>query len=471
MKQLFLCFLLILMAKLSHAQICNCLNSLQFLENQVERNSASYQHQMVEMAGNIDKYKQHVAQINKQAALIHDEKNCIGLSAKYLSIIKDGHLSINYRENYFPFKSFSDSDKVRAYFNAFPKLKAEQEESKSPVEGIWYFEDGSYSIEIFKNKDINRDYVGVIHNTGLPYWQPGHIKLELLSINDSTFEGIYWRQQLKPSAAIAHLSKGKLSIGRQVFYADPKLNKSYGYTLGDDLEFKTLSATTNYIRIPSFELKYTNKIDSLIKANLASLLKKPNLIIDLRGNGGGGDNAYYPLLPLVFDKKQITFPMRASVWVSFENLSWYDRTKYDGAETKKDSLDAQKEIDELKEDFEKFSRFKFVNDTLDTIYNAPRKIAIIANYGCASSTEGFVLLSRQSKKVKLYGENTYGAISYGDWRRINIAGLPIWITNTTKKMNFLDNIQIEGIGITPDKSLSQYYYRDWLDQVKLDIEK
>jgi C-terminal processing protease CtpA/Prc len=114
-----------------------------------------------------------------------------------------------------------------------------------------------------------------------------------------------------------------------------------------------------------------------------------------------------------------------------------------------------------------------LNDTLeiDTIYPYPSKVAIITNRWDASTTEGFTLIARQSKKVTQYGENTGGMISYGNLRKVEMPCLPIYFSLTTTKMYFRNNEDFESIGLEPKKKLDIDKQDKWVEIVQKDIEK
>ena len=63
--------------------------------------------------------------------------------------------------------------------------------------------------------------------------------------------------------------------------------------------FRKLGANTLLLTLPSFEGSYKKQIDSLIGVNAGLLQRTPNLVIDLRGNGGGYDYVYQALMPYI----------------------------------------------------------------------------------------------------------------------------------------------------------------------------
>src|SRR3990167_9070480 len=64
--------------------------------------------------------------------------------------------------------------------------------------------------------------------------------------------------------------------------------------------FEKLSDKTVILRIPSFDGSMKKLIDSIIVSNMQTITKTENLIIDLQNNGGGSDESYEKLIPLIY---------------------------------------------------------------------------------------------------------------------------------------------------------------------------
>jgi Peptidase family S41 len=471
MKKIFLSVLLISTLQF-FGQDCNCLKSINFLENQYEQNLASYQHQVVEYKRQ-NEYLLHKESINKLAKKINTPKNCIGLVAKYISFFRDEHLSIDYNYDFYKFKSLNDTIIINETF--FRETSLQESENKSldsQLEGIWYFQDGSFAIKIIPNKDFNREWAAIMIQDYSPFWFKGQIKMEFSRNESGQLNCLYWRNKRTPKYMQVNLTDSIMYLGRDFkFYKTIEKAQSKKSTLTNEFQFKQLSDSTTYIRIPSFGIENYKIIDSLVSNNLGAINKSPNLIIDLRGNGGGGDRSYKSLLPLIFDTKIVPNPYTASVWGSIDNFKYYDDTKFDIAETKQDSVDEINYVEKLRVDIGKFQPIKFTTDMLDLVYNNPQKVVLLTNKKCGSTTEGFTMVAKESRKVIQMGENTAGMVSYGDWRPIEIPELPIFVSCTTKKMVFFNNQDIESIGIKPDILLNPENENDWIEEAQKYLKK
>jgi hypothetical protein len=455
-------FLIVLLSFATSSKIfgqeCDCLKNIRLLQQKIEDNQASYQHQVVEQK-RLNEYLLFRTDINSKAKSITTKKGCLGLVSLYLSFFRDEHSFISYEDKYVP-----EPNKIL-------KPKRKRNCKPLPFEGVWYFQDGSFSIDIFQPKNTTGQWAGVIKDDNTKIWKKGQIKIEFINNVNGSWSGVYWGRNLIPKKYNLHLTDSTMTIGRKlIFYRKPQVQQNTAIG-SNDLLFMQLSERTNYLKIPSFDLSFKASIDSIILNNRLAITSKENLIIDLRNNGGGGFDAFQSILPYVLDTNVTEVPYCGSVWVSDENYAYYDRTKYEFTETKQDSIDGLKYVDFLKDNIGCFAPIECYNDQIQLDKNSPSNIAIVFNRYTASTAEGFILQASKSKKVQTYGENSAGAVSYGDWMPLEIPDLNIWVAVTTKKMVFKSNEDFESIGISPDKDLEYTSENEWLKIILGQMEK
>lgn len=439
-------------------QECDCLKNIKLLQQKVEENQASYQHQVIEQK-RIDDYTIHKSKINNQAVKILTKKDCNGLVSLYLSFFRDEHCFISHSDNYTP------------QSNINVKSKRKRSDDIFPFEGLWYFQDGSFSINVIPANSTFGKWVAVIDKDKSKSWKKEQLKIEFINKPDGSFDCIYWSKNLIPKSYKVSLTDSALIIGRNlVFYRKTQVVPD-NTSNTNDLHFKQLSEQTNYLKLPSFDLSYKSKIDSLIAKNRIEITSKKNLIIDIRNNGGGGFDAFKSILPYVLDSNLTETPFYGSVWVSKDNYDYYERTKYEYTESKQDSINEGQYVEYLKSYLNQFTPIEKTIDTVQLEENSPLNIAIIFNKYTASSAEGFVLQASTSKKVKTYGENSKGAVMYGDWMPLHLPDLNISVAITTKKMIFKNNGDYESIGISPDIDLSIRNENEWLEIILKQMEK
>ncbi|WP_146212797.1 S41 family peptidase [Dysgonomonas alginatilytica] len=102
---------------------------------------------------------------------------------------------------------------------------------------------------------------------------------------------------------------------------------------------------------------------------------------------------------------------------------------------------------------------------LDTVLQYPRNIYIIVDKECASSAEEFILISKQSSKVTILGENTSGCLDFSNVVRFDPKDDSIgkwWGVNYASTISRrLPNDPVDEKGIAPDIYLSPD--KNWLD--------
>ena len=178
----------------------------------------------------------------------------------------------------------------------------------------------------------------------------------------------------------------------------------------------------------------------------------PNLIIDIRGNSGGQDESFWPLLQLLYDN-----PDGARDGVIFRytkgNVERQGWTKED-----LEDLGFPSDINNAPEYIVKNA--DGVPVTFDTISQYPKKAALIIDNMVASSGEQMVLNVRSaSHRTKKYGhDNTMGCIDTGNCCIFESAQKPLIIQySTTYSMRYEKGTTVDMTGILPDIRITLPY--------------
>ena len=196
---------------------------------------------------------------------------------------------------------------------------------------------------------------------------------------------------------------------------------------------------------------------ALNKDNLSSM---PNLVLDLRDNGGGSDFAFEPLLPYLYTGPILN--IGADVWSTDSTIAGWRRT-LDDPDLPASSRDDINKIIGMME----AHKGQFVNYNPDDVDSSmtplpyPSKVVILINRGCASTTEQFLLAVRQSAKVKLLGQKTSGTLDYSNVRETKFLCMPYILAYSTTRSRRVDDHQgIDNVGIKPDHYLDMS--ADWI---------
>jgi C-terminal processing protease CtpA/Prc len=120
---------------------------------------------------------------------------------------------------------------------------------------------------------------------------------------------------------------------------------------------------------------------------------------------------------------------------------------------------------------EQFYPIPTVTFPFDAVTKQPEKVAVIIDGFCGSSTEYFISLIHQSKKVTTYGSNTIGMMDYEGMS--NPTALPynkFMLTIPIAKSSWTDTKPIDQTGFAPDVLIKLPENR-WPDFIANDLPK
>jgi len=326
-------------------------------------------------------------------------------------------------------------------------------------EGIWDI-GGNYKIGIIRE---GSSYIGFIIESTFEEWLPNMIKLRIDLDGDDVVSTFYLRD-FSPEVSVApsllrykYIRMGNRFIKRlQPSFPDDPLIESYARSLlSTEPYFEMINENTLYFKLPSFPMD-TTQLDEIIKENINRITSTRNLIIDLRNNGGGRDNL--PLFEYLY-----TNPIASSAASDFLATEKNNQIIYNqsqgitlmgvqmGEVHKQFAADVYEQI---KDRVGEFVRFPFGPEkiTLEKVYQYPRHVAIITNKGSMSAAEHYTLMAKQSTKVKVFGEPTFGIMDtmfIGDSMVESPCG-EIWLQFTNARFSYVPGLVFDGIGIQPD---------------------
>lgn len=447
MKQIVIIVLILVFTSKSFSQTdCNCEQALKQLIQKVETEYPGFKDKTKDL--NVyNNYKENL--IKKSQDVKQDD--CIELLRNYKDFFRDGHISIypsgnqvyvNKKEDYI---QTNQTDFQKRILN-----------TKDPLEGIW--KSGAYKVGIVKE---NNEYRGFIIEADTAYWKPGEIKFRLFE-NGKAF---YYLRDHSLSDESYELVDGWVLFFNYSKYIKlqpkPNLTEEEIKSKTNDLEgcyFKKITEKTSLLCLSSFEHNYTERINKLLSENKEALGNSENLIIDVRNNLGGTYESYEKLLPYILtgNVRDVGMEFLATETLINEVKSWYD-----------DEEGKKKAEEWIKMFKEKLGQF--VNtDTTDIYINeikpekkSPKQIVILVNRRTASSGEAFVFDAKHSKKVKILGTPTYGALDYGSASFFDFGCNNYKLMMPTWRSMRLPEYPIDNIGIQPDIYIDKSV-KDWI---------
>ena len=221
---------------------------------------------------------------------------------------------------------------------------------------------------------------------------------------------------------------------------------------------------TYLIRVPSFGQNFEWAwIERAVDSFMVSKCK--NLIIDIRGNLGGSDGAYWPFICLCYDHPGVTdgVEMRNSRG----NRKYWTESLQDA------NINASYRnlLNRLLE-----SHDKWVISTQDTIHTItvddvydykPMKVGVIIDKCVASSGEQFILdIKATSDRITVFGaENTLGCLDFSNCRMATFPNSGSIISIPMSRSFRLPDRGIDDTGIAPDVRITLPYPKVLTDNV------
>jgi hypothetical protein len=228
--------------------------------------------------------------------------------------------------------------------------------------------------------------------------------------------------------------------------------------------FRILSTRTALITLPSFDIVFKDQVAKLIKGHRSDILKHPNLIIDVRGNGGGSDSVYQPLMPFV--RANPVHQFGVEFLATPENVKSTDSVAKKVAES---CPECAASIAAMAKRMQDAPAGTFVSAGPDEDYDPgevtryPQRVAILIDRRCASSCEQFALDARRHFKVKLFGRPTFGSLDYSNLRPTDLPSGKRQVWRATSRSRRLPELPIDGIGVQPDQLLKRPENRAQID--------
>lgn len=468
MRKLFFSFFFLQSAfSLSAQEVldCDCPYNFKFVQHEVETNYAGFRDKVNDK--NRQEYENLTRDYAKKLSKQANHAYCMAFINDWLEFFHDGHLQINGNEGFNQYDTAQLNTLIRATEVVEVSEKRQKKLAKQTkgIEGLYVKRDSSFIIALVKDKTEFRDYAGVVLSTKSKLWRPGQVVLEIRMKQDDTCDAIVYRNN--------HTFGLVYGISRQLFLQEwHKVNQPTPQIKKERLlpvQAKKLSDSTLYVQISTFHESNAKAIDSVIRKNASLLRSMPNLVLDLRDNGGGADFSYSPLLPWLYTDPVIE--QGNDVLVTEDNIRrWGEMLNNVDI-----PADVKGRMSEFIGDMRKHVGSFMTNSvddttTFSTVETYPKKVAILINNRCASSTEQFLLFAKQSKKVTLMGEHSDGTLDYSNMKKaVTYCGDVSFKYATTRSRRIDKQQGIDNIGIKPNISIAPEV--DWVNEAVKFLEK
>jgi hypothetical protein len=461
------------------AQTCSCADVLKQVIWKTENDYAGYIHKVKEKDST--QYVRLKKQLRDEAANA-TFKNCYDLLEEYVEFFHDGHLYVGE----FPSKQPDSLINTVKHYAVPSNYEAilNKTKKKDSIEGIWRT---ANNVQIAVIRAGENKFYGVIQKANAARWEPGMVKLEIEKVGNNKYNVAYYRNDFaKVHFAGEQISKNTVfAFGVYRFAKVFPVNPEVQYIDANDPELPTIKPLDKdnlLLTIPS-ALIDGRYLDSILVKNLTLIESTPNLIIDVRSNGGGnyiwGDiyelaNTFTKEKPKTSNEDDFLLLASEDDAKYIYNLGAYYRQKKDSAAIKY----YDNTVARIRSNIGKIVGFSFYSAGPDTatkkIYANPKRIAVIIDKAVASAGEAFIIgLKEKSNKVTLYGANTFGMIDYMNVNTLSIGdkscdwyyfGYPTFFSKDIKMK------PMNPTGIKPDVYVPANT-PDWIEWVKNDLGK
>lgn len=214
---------------------------------------------------------------------------------------------------------------------------------------------------------------------------------------------------------------------------------------------------------PMFDHRWSGLLDKVREIRQAN---EP-FIIDLRGNPGGDDSMGFELarillgadlnatLPTPVESREFrqtpaAFALQANAWMWNELKLRRDNLAVPAgiAQRRSEILDWMERA--KKQEFPELYKEQLTPAPLDKSKIFAQAIYVLIDAGCASACETTIQVLESLPQRILVGQNTLGAVEYGEMGRVLMPNSKVSVTLTTMSVEFKDKRHPEKIGYAPD---------------------
>lgn len=328
-----------------------------------------------------------------------------------------------------------------------------------PIEGIWSDGQG-LRLAILPDSVVRNRFMAVVITSDSAAWPVGSVRgqVQKRGANDYLVD-LYAR-----NFALRHLS-GVIHKEVILRLSPGMLAREYPVPEVDGLvdvrvpQWPTLVVRygTVIVSMTSHDPAYRAVLDSLVSANQNALGNAARLIIDVRGNEGGGAFTSAALTPYI--RSRVTRPHRyqsdTSWMLSSPDQIAYTRRGF-GSDT---SLFVRTLLDRLTASPGQLVPMPpfAAAEQADTLTPGPARVGIIVDGGTVSAAEVTVLQALQSTRARVFGQPTAGALDYSSVNVVRV--LPDesrWLLGygTMAWSNRLPKDGMREKGIEPDERIA-----------------
>lgn len=298
MKTLFTLLITVLFTITSFAQTetCDCKKDLDYLVKKMKK-TPSYKNQIkgTEKENVFQATYKNLADKMTSPLVL---EVCYKMLQEQLSTVKDNHANIYFNSPFFNANHISEENKVAAFKNTaryknHPRTTEDlslleerlSNVSASSVEGLYAFRTKENIVAL--HKEANKTYTATLLKTDLPLWEPGQIVATIIPEENGKYQVNYTNRKTFTPQTIKSMAfdNGRLWVFKKLGNED---NNEFVDSETPKWKFEAINDSVDYVYFGNFSGSTSNrkKQKAFIKT-FEENFNAPNLIVDLRSNGGG----------------------------------------------------------------------------------------------------------------------------------------------------------------------------------------
>jgi hypothetical protein len=344
---------------------------------------------------------------------------CYPVLAGYIAWYNDPHL--------FVFQSQStDSATARQRAEGLPRVPVSDAAvrtaldgstgKRDPIEGIWY--DGPLRIAVVPDPEgQDGDFLGVVLRSDTSAWPAGAVRARFRRESEGVYATRLLTRGFAEMTLVARIHKRvMLRLSPGIWgRAFPLAAPDTGLIDTVDVHRPRVSIRRKsvLVSIPSHDPAQARLLDSLIRANAEAIASRPLLLVDLRGNEGGGSFTSRALHPYIAsaDRKATPYDSGEAVMLSSPAQIAYAR-RFTGNDTSAfvRSLVARMEASPGK--LVPMEETPAPPPASEPSVPGNWRVIVLVDGGTVSAAEVLVLRALRSSRATIVGGPTAGALDY-----------------------------------------------------------
>ncbi|MEP6764245.1 MAG: S41 family peptidase [Gemmatimonadaceae bacterium] len=440
-----------------------CAQDLDAIKQRLEMNYGGY---TVEVKGDkLRSYQDTVAALRKTAERTQGS-DCYFVLDKFIHWFNDPHLFVYQNTTVDTAETTRRARLVQTVSLNEIEARAlfiKRAKSLDPIEGIWY--DGPLRVAIVPDTGKSKGrFIAVVIASDTSTWREGTVRARFTRRKDGGYDADISERNYGLRHANGEIYK------RIMLRLSPGIwGKAFPIAAADsglidpvDVHRPTIVERrgTVIVSIPSHDPGLKKKLDSLIAVHQKELTSTKRLVIDLRGNEGGGSFMSDGLIPYIASEHLRPSRLRGrdAMMMSSPDQIAYARRAF--------GSDTSRFVRTLLERMQAHpGELVPLNDTtlppeperLPPVIPGPRRVGVLIDRGTVSASEVLVLDALRSERTTVFGQATAGALDYQSTSIARFSpresrwylGYPT-ITRNTKLP--LDGMR--GVGIAPNVTLN-----------------